>query len=185
MNNFPSKTESLIFSKLNKHILLSLLISTALIGCARGPSDEYSSPPNDYLDYAADPCAADPCAADPCAAVEEDVYVSPYAPGELAFTPEELQFIYALSQMPRAERLQYITPEIEESLARQFSEFRESSGQTYQSQPSLPSSSGNPDDYSNIDTEIWLDGMRSYLEGDLKEGRQSHADSVAEGATYE
>ncbi|MGB3790384.1 MAG: hypothetical protein WA949_20415 [Phormidesmis sp.] len=191
MNKFSSKTEPFVLSKFNKSILLALLLSTALLGCASGSSNEYSSSDEYSLDYedpcAADPCAAeetyveDPCAADPCAAEE-----FAYAPGELAFTPEEIELLYALSQLTREERAQIIPPEMEQLLAQQFIEFRQPSGQQHQSQPSqsLSDYGVSSSRYSNFEIESNLSDMRANIENELREGSQRQADSVSDGASF-
>lgn len=179
MNKFSSKTEQFVFSKLNKNILLALLLSTALLGCASGSSNEYSSSddysPGDVEDYA-DPCAADPCAADG----------SVYAPGELAFTPEELELLYALSQLTKEERAQIIPPEMEQLLAQQFNEFRQPSGQQYQSQPSqyLSDYYTGSSSYSDLNIEAELSDRRANIENQLREESQRQADSVSDGASF-
>ena len=175
MNKFSSKTEPFVLSKFNKSILLALLLSTALLGCASGSSNEYSSSDEYSLDYE-DPCAADPCAAEEFA----------YAPGELAFTPEEIELLYALSQLTREERAQIIPPEMEQLLAQQFIEFRQPSGQQHQSQPSqsLSDYGVSSSRYSNFEIESNLSDMRANIENELREGSQRQADSVSDGASF-
>jgi len=189
MNKFSSKSEPFVLSKFNKSILLALLLSTALLGCASGSSNEYSSPDysssdiEDYVDpCAADPCAAedyayDPCAADPCAA--EDYTDAPsYEPGELAFTPEEIELMYALSQVSKEERIQILGEEREEYFSQNIlphmrQEAYSSSTQPY---PSSPTYTG--EDY------LELERRKAEAAATLEEARNSHRDDVIDSFRY-
>jgi hypothetical protein len=208
MPKISSIIESILSNKFNG-TFLGLLLSATLLGCAANsssnyqPSDSYaqddvgtdtSSVPDADAPAEEDsdvPTSASDTSSVPNADVptEEDSGVPTYAPGELAFTPEEIQAIHALSQLPKEERAKIISPETEQYFAQEFNGFWPSSEQQYQSQPTQSLDdyvtgdvgSGN---YSNPDTEAWLDDTRSEVEDDLAEFRQQYADRVAEGASY-